>query len=87
MAIKVQILTTPEKLAEDKKGHTFIHFGGDMKRRFQALAVAAGYNRKMNDFGVALFEQALALAEADFAEQTKPAEAPTEAPAADKPAE
>jgi len=82
MSIKVTILKTPEKVAEDKKGHTFIHFGGNIKERFQALAIRAGYNRKFNDFGVMLFEQALALAEADFKAQTAPAtpEAPVTEP-------
>jgi hypothetical protein len=69
--IKVAIRQKPESLTADKSGHTYIHFGGSLKSRFKVLATKAGYTRKLNDFGVMLFEQALALAEADFKSQTE----------------
>ena len=70
--IKVTIREKPEALAVDKTGHTYIHFGGSLKQRFKVLATKAGYTRKLNDFGVMIFEQALSLAEADYKEQTTP---------------
>lgn len=69
--VKVTIRKKDPSIAPDKTGHTFIHFGGDLKARFKRLATEAGYTRKMNEFGVMLFEQALALAEKDFADQSK----------------
>lgn len=52
---------------ESAKGHTYIHFGGDMKRRFKVLAEEMGYTRKMNDLGVAIFKVALDLVEKEHA--------------------
>ena len=71
--IKVNILKSVEVEKESAKGHTYIHFGGDLKKRFKTLAELAGYNRKLNDFGVAIFEQALAMAEADVKAQIEQA--------------
>ena len=71
--IKIAMLRAVEVEKESAKGHTYIHFGGDLKKRFKTLAELAGYNRKLNDFGVAIFEQALAMAEANVKEQIEEA--------------
>lgn len=71
MAIKVTVKEPTVGKTVDNKGHTYIHFGGDLKARFQALAIKAGYTRGLNDFGVQIFAQALAEAEQDLANQTK----------------
>jgi len=71
--IKVVVLKPMVAEKESTKGHTYIHFGGTLKTRLKTLAEAAGYSRKLNEFGVAIFEQALALAEADFQRQVKEA--------------
>jgi hypothetical protein len=72
--IKVAIRKDVTEAKESAKGHTYIHFGGALKERFKMLAESAGYTRKLNDFGVELFKQALTLAEADFARQVKEAQ-------------
>jgi hypothetical protein len=71
MAIEVKILEPSLGKTKDNKGHTYVHFGGDLKRRFQVLAEKCGYSRKLNDFGVLIFAQALAEAEADFTAKNK----------------
>jgi hypothetical protein len=74
MAIKVEIRKPKVGMTKDNKGHTYIHFGGDLKRRFQVLAEKCGYSRKLNEFGVELFVQALAEAESDFASKNPDSE-------------
>jgi hypothetical protein len=66
MAVKVTVRAqkTPDK--KDIKGHTYIHFGGDLKTRFLVLAQKCGFTRAANEFGVLLFEQALTDAEKDY---------------------
>jgi hypothetical protein len=71
MAIKVQIREDEVTLRESAKGHTYIHFGGQLKERFKVLAERAGWTRKLNAFGVHLFTQALVDAEQDYAAQNK----------------
>ena len=71
MAIKVVKATMPEGKTKDNKGHTYIHFGGNLKERFLTLAEFAGYTRKQSEFGVLIFAQALEEAENDFAKQDK----------------
>jgi hypothetical protein len=71
MAIKVTKAPIAEGKTKDNKGHTYIHFGGKLKERFLTLAEYAGYTRKQSEFGVLIFVQALAEAEADFAKQDK----------------
>ena len=66
MAIEVTVLKKVEKEAEDKKGHTYIHFGGNMQKRLKVLAELCGYTRKLNDFAVLIFDQAITEAEKDF---------------------
>jgi hypothetical protein len=65
------ILRDTEKEKQDTRGHTYVHFGGDLKDRFVALSKRAGYTRKLNDLGVLIFKQGLALAEAEYDRQTK----------------
>jgi len=72
MAITVEIKTPKVKDAKGSKGHTYIHFGGDLKKRFQVLAEKCGYTRALNEFGVLIFAQALEEAERDF--ETKDSE-------------
>jgi hypothetical protein len=73
--ITVQVLKHVLAEKADTRGHTYIHFGGTLKTRLKTLAEKAGYTRKLNEFGVAIFEQALTLAEADFERQLAEANA------------
>ena len=69
-SFNLPIIRDVEKEKQDTRGHTYVHFGGDLKERFVSLSKRAGYTRKLNDLGVLIFKQGLALAEAEYERQT-----------------